>query len=101
MYLIEILLPLHDNKGQAFPQKLYRQLRHELTERFGGVTVFNRAPAIGESREDGHLTRDEIVVFEVMADEIDRAWWKQYRETLESAFAQDEIVVRSTIMEKL
>jgi hypothetical protein len=71
-----------------------------LTERFGGVTVFNRATATGESREGGSVVRDEIIVFEVMMDEVDRGWWKQYRENLESVFDQDEIVVRSVAIEK-
>jgi hypothetical protein len=36
MYLIEILLPLHDNKGQAFEPQTYQRLRDELTELYGG-----------------------------------------------------------------
>jgi hypothetical protein len=101
MYLIEMLLPLRDNEGQPFPPKPYQRIRHELTERFGGVTVFNRAPATGESRDGGSVVRDEITVFEVMVDEVDRGWWKQYRENLESVFDQDEIVVRSVAIDKL
>jgi hypothetical protein len=29
MYLIEILLPLHDNKGQAFEPQTYQRLRDD------------------------------------------------------------------------
>jgi hypothetical protein len=36
-----------------------------------------------------------------MADKIDRHRWKQYRESLERTFEQDEIVVRATAFEKL
>ena len=34
-------------------------------------------------REGGHTTHDDIVVFEVMAREIDHAWWERYRAELE------------------
>jgi hypothetical protein len=40
-------------------------------------------------------------VFEVMAEELDRAWWGGYRETLERMFRQDAIVVRSQQIEML
>jgi hypothetical protein len=65
------------------------------------VTAFNRAPAIGESREGNRIVRDEIIVFEVMVEEVDRDWWKRYRENLEGVFDQDEIVVRAIAMEKI
>jgi len=42
----------------------------------------------------------EIIVFEVISDAIDRRCWRQYRESLEGIFEQDEIVVRAMVMEK-
>jgi hypothetical protein len=36
-----------------------------------------------------------------MTEEIDRDWWKRYREALEKTFQQDEIVVRALAFEKL
>jgi hypothetical protein len=95
MHLIQILLPLYDNTGNAFGEELYAEVRRELTERFGGLTAFTRAPAQGLWKDEGKTKRDDIVVFEVMADELDAAWWRHYRKKLEAAFRQDEIVVRA------
>ena len=96
MLLVEILLPVADNAGTPFPRAAFDQVRRELTERFGGVTAFLRAPASGLWRDDeGVLRRDEVAIFEVMADDLDEAWWRDYRRTLEKRFDQDEIVVRA------
>jgi flavin-binding protein dodecin len=95
MHLIQILLPLYDNAGNAFDDGVYVKVRTELAERFGGLTAFTRAPAQGLWRSDGKTTHDDIVVFEVMAAEIDPGWWKDYRTALEAAFRQDTIVIRA------
>ena len=95
MHLIQLLLPLYDNDGAAFDPALYREVREELTSRFGGLTAFTRAPAEGHWEEDGRAAKDDIVVFEVMADAIEEAWWRDYRRRLEAAFRQDVIVVRA------
>ena len=71
-------------------------MRKELTERFGGLTVYTRAPAEGMWKlNDNHTTRDDIVIFEVMAPELDCDWWRNYRHDLESRFRQDLIVIRA------
>jgi hypothetical protein len=101
MYLIEILLPLRDNEGRPFAAGTYQALCDELSERYGGVTAFTRAPAEGESKAARGKVHDDIVVYEVMTEEIDRDWWKRYREALEKTFQQDEIVVRALAFEKL
>ena len=101
MYLIEIMLPLRDNEGRPFATKTYQNLRDELTDLYGGVTAFTRAPREGETKTGGVKVHDDIIVFEVMADKLDRHWWKQYRERLERTFEQDEIVLRATAFEKL
>lgn len=102
MFVIEIFLPVHDNAGQPFPRQMYDDLRAELTARFGGVTAFLRAPAIGVWKDDtGTPRRDEIVVFEVMAGELDRHWWQGYRARLEREFRQEEVLVRATPFERL
>ena len=102
MHLIEILLPLNDNQGRRFGAGLFAQVREELLEHFGGLTAFTRSPAEGlwEARE-GERSRDEIVIFEVMTDWIDRSWWRSYRALLEQRFAQDEIVIRAREVERL
>jgi hypothetical protein len=45
--------------------------------------------------------RDEIVVFEVMASELDRDWWRAYRTALERRFRQDTIIIRAHLTEVL
>ena len=102
MYLIEILLPLYDNEARPFGAAAFDSMRNELANRFGGVTAFRRAPAEGVWKEsDGGVSRDQIVIFEVMADRLDRAWWAGFRGKLERRFAQEEVVVRATACERL
>ena len=101
MNLVEIFIPLADNDGRRFGADLYEALRVDLTDRFGGVTVFRRAPADGTFQSRGNVSRDEIIVFEVMTDHLDRAWWGAYRGQLETTFEQDEILIRATAITKL
>lgn len=95
MHLIEILLPLRDNEGTPFGPQALAQVRDELTSRFGGLTAFTRAPAEGIWRDEGEVTRDDIVVIEVMSQDLDEAWWGAYRRELEARFRQEVIVIRA------
>jgi hypothetical protein len=72
MYLIEILLPVFDNGGRKFPADRLKETKAELSERFGGVTAFARAPAHGEVKEGDKVVHDDIVLHEVMTASIDR-----------------------------
>ena len=102
MHLVQLLLPIYDNEGRAFPSTHYAAVRAELAERFGGLTAYTRAPAEGEWREgSGPPARDDVVVYEVMVDGLDRAWWETFRGGLERRFAQDELVVRAHEIERL
>ena len=102
MHLIEILLPLCDNEGRRFPAERFGEVRRELVDQFGGLTAFTRSPAEGlREAGAGERMRDEVVIFEVMADWIDRSWWSKYRSELERRFAQDEIVIRASEVERL
>lgn len=102
MHLVQLLLPLRDNEGAPFPREMLDGVRHHLTDRFGGVTAHLRAPATGAWKDDdGDVARDDVVILEVMAEELDRAWWAKYRGELESRFRQDEIVIRATPIERL
>jgi hypothetical protein len=94
MKLIEIFLPLTDNKGRKLDKNLYAETRRELIDRFGGLTAYSRSPARGFWKEKGRTTRDEIVVFEVMTKRLERGWWRDYRRTLEKRFKQEEVVIR-------
>ena len=102
MHLIQLFLPLYDNDGQAFAKPLFDTVRGELTERFGGVTAFVRSPAVGAWEDhSGDVQRDDVVLFEVMADHVDHGWWAAYRAQLEQRFQQDEVLVRAVRTERL
>ena len=100
--LVQILLPLRDNDGRPFGDDGHGRTRRELLDRFGGVTAYQRAPAEGLWKsEDGEVARDEVVIFEVMVEDLERDWWRQYRQTLEARFRQDAIVIRAMPHETL
>jgi hypothetical protein len=101
MHLIEILLPLYDKQGRRFGSELYASVREELVGLYGGLTAFSRSPAEGVWEQGGERHQDDIVIFEVMSNYLDRSWWRGFRERQEIAFAQDEIVVRAREVEKL
>ena len=96
-----MFLPLYDNEGENFAPENHDRVRDELTKKFGGVTAFRSSPAEGMWREGGRVSRDSIIVFEVMADELERDWWKTYRAELEARFQQEKVIVRATIIEQL
>lgn len=101
-YLIQILLPRYDNEGQAFGYEPFAETRQELLDRFGGITAFLRAPASGLWKAgDGSVSRDDIVIMEVMAPGIDRPWWQAYRRRLEGRFRQDEVVLRAIPVDEM
>jgi hypothetical protein len=102
MHLVQLLLPVRDNAGRPFPTATFDAVRAELTAQFGGLTAYSRAPAEGVwAPEGGGAARDDVVVYEVMADALDRAWWRGFRAELERRFAQDELVVRAHAVERL
>lgn len=103
MHLIQILIPVSDNEGQPFHREQFEAVRDELTERFGGLTAFVQSPALGlwKDAQNGTTARDEMILFEVMADALDRNWWSAYRQRLEQTFRQDEIVIRAIACERV
>jgi hypothetical protein len=102
MQLIQIFLPVFDNQGQAFPKAAFDAVRVQLTDKFGGVTAFVHSPAEGLWESDeGAISRDRVVLFEVMAEAVDRNWWFDYRRFLEASFRQAEIMIRTLAAERL
>lgn len=95
MHVIQIFLPVHANKGKAFSNEKYTRIRKTLTKRFGGLTTYTRAPAEGLWKDEQKAARhDDIVIFEVMAAELNKPWWKKYKKQLEQTFAQEELIIR-------
>lgn len=103
MFLIQLLLPLRDDAGTSFTRADFDRVRQELTDRFGGVTSFLQSPAQGlwKGDADQEPQRDEVLLFEVMADELNRAWWGGYRSELEARFRQRMIVMRASVVDLL
>jgi hypothetical protein len=102
MFLIQILLPLHDNSGHPFPASEFQRVRDELSQRFGGITTHVRSPAVGLWRETPETTvHDEIITYEIMTEDLDRTWWKVYRQGLAERFRQQVLVVRASEVEIL
>ena len=102
MYLIQLLLPLNDNDGQRLPGALFQEVREELVARFGGLTAFSQAPVEGLCQDEAERVEDdELLVYEVMTEALDRAWWADYRRQLEAAFRQREILIRAQPTERL
>lgn len=57
--LVEILLPVIRNRGSA-----HRDIRKQLTEKFGGVTFHANAPAESLWKDGGAAETDQIIVVE-------------------------------------
>lgn len=98
--LFQILLPLYDNEGEPFSNDLYKAIKVELTERFGGLTAYSRSPASGlwKNGED-EVTVDKVIVYEVIADDVEKKFWKSFKEILKAQFKQEDIVIRCTNIE--
>jgi hypothetical protein len=102
MYLIQMLLPLYDNDQHPFPQDQFLRIRDELSERFGGITTYMRSPARGLWKETVDTTvHDDIVIYEVMSETLDREWWREYRKELTGIFRQAVLIVRASEIEML
>ena len=62
----------------------------------GSWRCTGRAPARGVWKDDtGGTARDDIVIFEVMTEDLDRPWWTNFRKELEKRFRQENVVIRA------
>jgi hypothetical protein len=102
MVLVQLLLPVYDANARPFARAMFDAVRAELAERHGGVTAYLRSPAVGLwEDDDGDCVRDDVVLFEVMVEELDREDWRSYRQELERRFGQEQILIRSMPAERL
>jgi len=92
MYVVELFLPA----GGAATDVELTKLRVLLTEKFGGVTAFARAPAQGAWRTPGtgRVEQDNIIIVEVMTETLDREWWAKLKAELERDLKQKQILIR-------
>ena len=94
-HLVQILLPKETGNGQPIGKEWFDGFLKELTDKFGGATSFLRAPGTGLWQSGGGTEKDSIAVVEVMAEEIDQAYWQSKRKRLERELYQEEIVIRA------
>ena len=101
-HLVQLILPVYDNDGALIGREQFARVRRELTDKFGGVTAYTRAPAEGtwESPE-GDIHRDDVVVVETMTEQLDRQWWADYARELAARFRQQTVIVRALTYELL
>jgi hypothetical protein len=93
-HLVQFFLPRENDDGAPFARSLFDAVKHELAERFGGVTAFTQAPAEGLWADGPSTDRDRVFVFEVVAQEFEAGWWRAYRRQLERRFGQDSVLMR-------
>ena len=98
--MIQLLLPA-GAAGERATAAL-AETRHELVDRFKGVTAYVRSPAKGLwTAPDGHTEADDVVMVEVVTEHFDKRWWRSYTASLATRFRQDEIHVRAMQIEVL
>jgi|SRR3954462_6746018 hypothetical protein len=93
--IVEIFLPAAFPDGTPVPKAQFDLVRQEIVELFGGVTSYDLTPARGLWKDAGQVEADPIVVMEVMTTgSVDKRWWKAFRNRMEDAFRQKEILIR-------
>lgn len=95
-YLLQLVLPVHDNGGKAFPDAVWEELKTRLADKFGGVTAFRRTPAEGVwAPSPDKRAAEDVFIVEVMARDLDRAWWASLQAELEQMLGQEHIIIRA------
>ncbi|MHB9009459.1 MAG: hypothetical protein ACYDC1_21315, partial [Limisphaerales bacterium] len=79
----------------------HERVKTELTEQCGGLTSYTRAPAEGVWTNGSKTKREDIVVYEVMANSTKPDWWRLYRRKLEKRFQQQTVVIRAQTIQRL
>ncbi|MFI5452940.1 inorganic diphosphatase [Pedobacter sp. UC225_61] len=91
---IELFIPVYSKKGKSFPKKYYSSLHQKLTDKFGGLTMYSRVPVTGFWKENSSATlKEDIIVYEVLASEIDEKFWDKLKKWALKTFNQDEIMI--------
>ncbi|MFD0941497.1 inorganic diphosphatase [Pedobacter boryungensis] len=91
---IELFIPVYNKKGKPFPKKYYTNLHQKLTDKFGGLTMYSRVPVIGFWKENtANTVKENIIVYEVLATEIDDKFWSKLKKWILKTFAQEEIII--------
>jgi len=93
MQLIQLFIPIYDSEGNRFADNWFSQIKEKLTKRFGGLTIYQRAPASGLWKQaTPKTTADQIIIYEVMAESLDMTFWKSYKTSLEEQFKHQNLL---------
>jgi hypothetical protein len=69
--------------------------RQELVDRYDGVTAYIRSPAKGAwIAPGGCQEQDDVIMVEVLVDDLDRQWWRDYGQKLATRFGEQQIHIR-------
>ncbi|WP_196258686.1 hypothetical protein [Pelagibacterium limicola] len=101
MQLVGVFLPLDTKHQTPIAPDVFEGIFRDLAHRFGGATAFSRAPAQGLWNDEGLMKSDRLIIVEVMVEDVDESWWKDYRLWLKSELEQDEIIIRATPCRRL
>jgi len=100
--LIQLLLPLNDSQGTAFSEGLFKDVQVQLTEKFGGLTVYQRSPAEGYWKDGSSpVVQEAMLVHEVLTGNIDEGFWNHLKSTLCKKFKQEDILITSSRISKI
>ena len=70
MHLIQILLPLNDGQGRRFPAESFERLAHELTERFGGVSIREESVFIVTCESESIVAARKVLLTTGLKDDV-------------------------------
>ena len=90
MHLIQILLPLTDNAGRPYPDDLLQGIQSELSQCFGGLTAYRRAPAKGVwTRGHPKHRRRHCGRRSDGTEHWTPHWWREFRTRLQQILRQE------------
>ena|SRR5207253_1880559 len=92
----EIYLPLKYNNGQAIESEKLTDIRDELAEAFGAITVSSlSAPYQGTWKYGGVEYIDDIIKIQVVTrnDRATKKFFKDFKERLKESLQQIDILI--------
>jgi len=102
MHLVQIFLPKPISENTASIDE-HAKVREILICEFDGLTEYDKAPASGYWKKDSatKVMRDQMIIYEVQCEEVDSIWWHDFRLKLEEDFHQEEVLIRSQLIQIL
>lgn len=102
MFLVEVFVPQYFPSGKEIEGEYLEEMRDILLSKFGGSTAFTQCPVEGEWKDaSGSIEEDRVIILQVMCEEIDRAWWTNFRNRWQEMLQQKELMIRATTFDRL